>query len=40
MHVEISNNARLAFDGPKAKPFKAVGKSSSTIVHWLLKITL
>jgi hypothetical protein len=31
MHVEISNKFRLAFDRPKAKPFKAMGKSSSMI---------
>jgi hypothetical protein len=35
MHVEISNNDRLAFDRPKAKPFEALGKLSSTTAHWL-----
>jgi hypothetical protein len=40
MHVEISNKVRLSFDRPKAKPFKAVGESSSMIAHWLHKITL
>jgi hypothetical protein len=40
MHIKISNKVRLAFDRLKAKPFKAVGKSSLTIAHWLHKITL
>jgi hypothetical protein len=40
MHVEISNKVRLAFNRMKAKPFKAVGKLSSMIAHWLHKITL
>jgi hypothetical protein len=40
MHIKISNKVRLAFDWPKAKPFKTVGKLSSTIAHWLHKITL
>jgi hypothetical protein len=40
MHIEISNKVRLAFDRPKAKPFKAVGKSSSMIAHWLHRIEL
>jgi hypothetical protein len=40
MHVKISNKVRLAFDRPKAKPFQAMGQSSSTIAHWLNKITL
>jgi hypothetical protein len=40
MHVKISNKVRLVFDRPKAKQFKALGKLSSTIAHWLHKITL
>jgi hypothetical protein len=40
MHVKLSNKVRLAFDKPKAKPFKPIGKSSSTIAHCLHKITL
>jgi hypothetical protein len=39
MHVEISNKVRLAFDRLMAKPFKAMGKRSSMIAHWLHKIT-
>jgi hypothetical protein len=39
MHIKIPNKVRLAFDRPKAKPFKAMGKSSSMIAHWLHKIT-
>jgi hypothetical protein len=40
MHNEISNKVRLAFDRSKAKLFKAMGKSSSVIAHWIHKITL
>jgi hypothetical protein len=39
MHVKISNKVRLAFDMLKTKAFKVMGKSSSTIAHWLYKIT-
>jgi hypothetical protein len=39
MRDEISNKVRLAFDRPKAKQIGAVGKSSSAIAHWHLKIT-
>jgi hypothetical protein len=38
--VEISNKVRLAFDRPKAKQFRAMGKSSSMIAHWLHKTIL
>jgi hypothetical protein len=36
-HVEISNKVRLIFDWPKAKQLRVMGKSSSSIPHWLHK---
>jgi hypothetical protein len=38
MCVEISNKVRFVFDRTKAKKIRVVGKSSSAIAHWLLKI--